>query len=54
MVISANGYYNVGSTTDWIYVDLYAICLLKYSISNWMNLRDADSGKILWQGNEDL
>ncbi|KAI4490960.1 hypothetical protein M0802_010634 [Mischocyttarus mexicanus] len=22
--------------------------------SNWMNLRDADSGKILWQGNEDL
>ncbi|XP_067947897.1 retinal rod rhodopsin-sensitive cGMP 3',5'-cyclic phosphodiesterase subunit delta-like [Watersipora subatra] len=21
---------------------------------NWMNLRDADSGKILWQGNEDL
>lgn len=24
------------------------------SISNWMNLRDADSGKILWQGNEDL
>lgn len=31
------------------------ICLLNYgSISNWMNLRDADSGKILWQGNEDL
>jgi len=23
-------------------------------ISNWMNLRDADNGKILWQGNEDL
>ncbi|QQP36519.1 Uncharacterized protein FKW44_021648, partial [Caligus rogercresseyi] len=21
---------------------------------NWMNLRDADSGKILWQGNADL
>ncbi|XP_023327596.1 retinal rod rhodopsin-sensitive cGMP 3',5'-cyclic phosphodiesterase subunit delta [Eurytemora carolleeae] len=21
---------------------------------NWMNLRDADTGKILWQGNEDL
>jgi len=21
---------------------------------NWMNLRDADSGKILWQGNDDL
>ncbi|CAH1240221.1 retinal rod rhodopsin-sensitive cGMP 3',5'-cyclic phosphodiesterase subunit delta isoform X1 [Branchiostoma floridae] len=21
---------------------------------NWMNLRDADSGKILWQGSEDL
>ncbi|XP_037068421.1 retinal rod rhodopsin-sensitive cGMP 3',5'-cyclic phosphodiesterase subunit delta-like [Pollicipes pollicipes] len=21
---------------------------------NWMNLRDADDGKILWQGNEDL
>ena len=22
--------------------------------SNWMNLRDADSGKVLWQSNEDL
>merc|ERR1712226_1781403 len=21
---------------------------------NWMNLRDAESGKILWQGNDDL
>ena len=21
---------------------------------NWMNLRDADTGKILWQGNEDF
>merc|ERR1712042_381205 len=21
---------------------------------NWMNLRDADTGKLLWQGNEDL
>lgn len=21
---------------------------------NWMNLRDGDSGKIMWQGNEDL
>ena len=21
---------------------------------NWMNLRDADTGKILWQGNEDM
>lgn len=21
---------------------------------NWMNLRDADSGKVLWQGDEDL
>lgn len=21
---------------------------------NWMNLRDADTGKILWQGNEDI
>ena len=21
---------------------------------NWMNLRDADTGKVLWQGNEDL
>ena len=21
---------------------------------NWMNLRDADSGKILWQGHDDL
>ena len=22
--------------------------------SNWMNLRDADTGKVLWQSNEDL
>ena len=22
--------------------------------SNWMNLRDVDTGKILWQGNEDM
>ncbi|XP_011503715.1 PREDICTED: retinal rod rhodopsin-sensitive cGMP 3',5'-cyclic phosphodiesterase subunit delta isoform X1 [Ceratosolen solmsi marchali] len=22
--------------------------------ANWINLRDADTGKILWQGNEDL
>jgi len=21
---------------------------------NWMNLRDADNGKVLWQGNDDL
>ena len=37
-------------------LDLYKwICLLNCdSIRNWMNLRDADSGKILWQGNEDL
>lgn len=36
--------------TTWIYV-----YLLNYgSVSNWMNLRDADNGKILWQGNEDL
>ncbi|XP_063723024.1 retinal rod rhodopsin-sensitive cGMP 3',5'-cyclic phosphodiesterase subunit delta-like [Symsagittifera roscoffensis] len=21
---------------------------------NWMNLRDADTGKVMWQGNEDL
>jgi hypothetical protein len=21
---------------------------------NWMNLRDADTGKILWQSNDDL
>lgn len=37
-------------------LDLYKwICFLNCnSIRNWMNLRDADSGKILWQGNEDL
>ena len=21
---------------------------------NWMNLRDAESGKVLWQGDDDL
>lgn len=26
------------------------ICLIR----NWMNLRDAETGKILWQGTEDL
>jgi len=28
--------------------------ILKGFKINWMNLRDADTGKILWQGNEDL
>jgi len=28
--------------------------ILKGFQVNWMNLRDADDGKILWQGNEDL
>lgn len=28
--------------------------ILKGFQVNWMNLRDADSGKIFWQGNEDL
>ncbi|XP_070523817.1 retinal rod rhodopsin-sensitive cGMP 3',5'-cyclic phosphodiesterase subunit delta [Cardiocondyla obscurior] len=28
--------------------------ILKGFQVNWMNLRDADNGKILWQGNEDL
>ena len=28
--------------------------ILKGFRVNWMNLRDADSGKILWQGNDDL
>ena len=23
-------------------------------IRNWMNLRDADNGKVLWQGSEDM
>ena len=28
--------------------------ILKGFKLNWMNLRDADTGKILWQGNDDL
>ncbi|XP_064641837.1 retinal rod rhodopsin-sensitive cGMP 3',5'-cyclic phosphodiesterase subunit delta-like [Lineus longissimus] len=28
--------------------------ILKGFKLNWMNLRDADSGKVLWQGSEDL
>eukprot|EP00093_Oithona_nana_P014912 14912.XXX_1208690_1209454_1 [CDS] Oithona nana genome sequencing. len=28
--------------------------ILKGFKVNWMNLRDADTGKILWQGNEDM
>nr|CCQ42795.1 retinal rod rhodopsin-sensitive cGMP 3',5'-cyclic phosphodiesterase subunit delta, GMP-PDE delta [Euperipatoides kanangrensis] len=28
--------------------------ILKGFKLNWMNLRDADTGKILWQGSEDL
>ncbi|XP_071945605.1 retinal rod rhodopsin-sensitive cGMP 3',5'-cyclic phosphodiesterase subunit delta-like [Antedon mediterranea] len=28
--------------------------ILKGFSLNWMNLRDADTGKVLWQGNEDL
>lgn len=34
------------------------ICCLQFCfltvLRNWMNLRDADSGKVLWQGSEDL
>lgn len=30
------------------------IISFKCTCSNWMNLRDADSGKILWQSSEDL
>ncbi|TRY70448.1 hypothetical protein TCAL_15026 [Tigriopus californicus] len=28
--------------------------ILKGFKVNWMNLRDSDTGKILWQGNEDV
>ena len=28
--------------------------ILKGFVVNWMNLRDADTGKILWQGTDDL
>ncbi|XP_014295097.1 retinal rod rhodopsin-sensitive cGMP 3',5'-cyclic phosphodiesterase subunit delta-like [Microplitis demolitor] len=28
--------------------------ILKGFQVNWMNLRDADTGKVLWQGNEDI
>ena len=31
-----------------------ALDILKGFKLNWMNLRDADSGKILWQSNDDL
>lgn len=27
---------------------------LNLCVRNWMNLRDAESGKVLWQGTEDL
>lgn len=32
------------------------LCLLALNlcVRNWMNLRDAESGKVLWQGTEDL
>lgn len=30
------------------------ILLNYFRNSNWINLRDADTGKLLWQGNEDL
>ena len=28
--------------------------ILKGFKVNWMNLRDAETGKVLWQGNDDL
>ncbi|XP_033095937.1 retinal rod rhodopsin-sensitive cGMP 3',5'-cyclic phosphodiesterase subunit delta-like [Anneissia japonica] len=31
-----------------------AEAIMKGFSLNWMNLRDADTGKVLWQGNEDL
>lgn len=27
---------------------------LNLFVRNWMNLRDAETGKVLWQGTEDL
>lgn len=36
---------------------IHYFIFLIYSFSklrNWMNLRDADNGKVLWQSNEDL
>lgn len=33
---------------------VFLLSLIRNIHSNWMNLRDADTGKILWQGNEDL
>ena len=32
----------------------FNIILANFLNRNWMNLRDADSGRILWQSNEDL
>jgi len=34
--------------------DMISDDILKGFKLNWMNLRDADSGRILWQSNEDL
>lgn len=30
------------------------VVFLNANARNWMNLRDADSGKVLWQGTDDL
>ncbi|KAK2161777.1 hypothetical protein LSH36_110g05125 [Paralvinella palmiformis] len=32
----------------------YVQMIVEGDISNWMNLRDADNGKILWQSSDDL
>eukprot|EP00095_Tigriopus_kingsejongensis_P000260 snap_masked-scaffold272_size230267-processed-gene-1.9 protein:Tk00260 transcript:snap_masked-scaffold272_size230267-processed-gene-1.9-mRNA-1 annotation:"retinal rod rhodopsin-sensitive cgmp 3 -cyclic phosphodiesterase subunit delta isoform x2" len=40
---------------EWTWKKLFNGGTFKSNVKvNWMNLRDADSGKILWQGNEDV
>jgi len=45
---------NQGKTEDHKIMPSKAEDILKGFKVNWMNLRDADTGKILWQGNDDL
>lgn len=33
---------------------MFGCCHSTFPGRNWMNLRDAETGKVLWQGTEDL
>ena len=48
--VAWSSHLRVGHMYDYLYIPLFSLLFKR----NSMNLRDADSGKILWQSNDDL